>query len=83
MKITIDIDGTPEEMRAFFGLPDVAAMQARVLAEVEKQMMANLKAMDAETMIRTWLPVSMQGWEQMQKAFWGQMTGKPGEESEP
>jgi len=75
MKISIDVDCTPEEARAFLGLPDVGPMQTRILAEVEKQMMSNIKAMDPETMFKTWLPASMQGLEAMQKMFWNQMTG--------
>ena len=75
MKISIDIDCTPEEARRFFGLPDVAPMQEAVMAEVQERVLANLKAMDAETLVKTWMPAGMQGWEQMQKAFWSQMTG--------
>jgi hypothetical protein len=73
MKITIDIDCTPAEARAFFGLPDIAPMQKKMMAELEKQMLANVKAMDAETMFKTWLPASVQGFEQMQKMFWNQL----------
>ncbi|MDZ4735977.1 MAG: DUF6489 family protein, partial [Rhodospirillaceae bacterium] len=40
MKVTIDIDCTPEEARAFMGLPDVAPLQARMLAEIEARMRA-------------------------------------------
>jgi len=73
MKVTINIDCTPEEARAFFGLPDVKPMQDAMMAEIEKRMRANMDAMDPETLFKTWLPVGMQGWEQLQKAFWGQM----------
>jgi len=31
MKITLDIDCTPEELRSFFGLPDVRPMQEEQL----------------------------------------------------
>ena len=75
MKITINVDCTPEEARAFMGLPDVAPMQEKLMAEVERQMMANVKAMDPETMMKTWLPASIQGMEQLQKMFWSQMAG--------
>ena len=84
MKISIDIDCTPEEARRFFGLPDVAPMQEAVMAEVQERVMASLKAMDAYTLIKTWMPggvpSGMHGWEQMQKAFWSQMTGSAGKE---
>lgn len=81
MKIHLDIDCTPEEARAFLGLPDVAPMQEALMAEIEKRMMANLQAMEPEQLLKTWLPAGLQGWEQLQKAFWTQMarsgTDKP------
>lgn len=75
MKITIDIDCTPEEARSFMGLPDVKPMQENMMKEVEDRMRANLQAMDPETMFKTWLPAGMQSFEQMQKMFWAQMSG--------
>ncbi|AHE98957.1 DUF6489 family protein [Thioalkalivibrio paradoxus] len=74
MKITIDVDCTPEEAREFLGLPEVKPMQDAVMREIEQRMLANLKATDAETLFRTWLPAQMQGLEQMQKLFWSQLT---------
>jgi hypothetical protein len=75
MKITVDVDCTPEEARAFLGLPDVAPMQAALMAEIEKQMKANLQAMEPEALFKTWLPATIQNWEQLQKLFWNQMAG--------
>ena len=43
MKLKFDIDCTPEELRSFFGLPDVKPMQDRLMAELEEQMRAGLK----------------------------------------
>ncbi len=81
MKIHIDIDCTPEEARTFLGLPDVAPMQKVVMEEMQKRMMANLAAMEPEQLFKTWLPAGIQGWEQMQKAFWAQM-GKGASETQ-
>ena len=75
MKVTINIDCTPEEARAFFGLPDLRPMQDSMMAEVQKRMEQTIKSMDPETMLKTWLPASIQGFEQLQKMFWGQMSG--------
>ena len=75
MKFSIDIDCTPEEARVFLGLPDVEPMQIALVAELEKKLRAGLEQMDAETIMRTWLPAGIQGIEQLQKMFWGQMTG--------
>lgn len=73
MKVTVNIDCTPEEARSFMGLPDVQPMQAAVMAELEKQMIGNIKAMTPEAMVQTWLPVGMQGAESMRKMFWNQL----------
>ncbi len=73
MKINFDIDCTPEEARAFLGLPDVKPMQEAMMAEVEERMRANLAAMDPESLFKTWLPASLQGFEQLQQMFFSQM----------
>jgi hypothetical protein len=75
MKITLDVDCSPEEARAFFGLPDVKPMQDALMKEVQDRMTANLHAMDPEQMIKTWLPAGVQGMEQLQKMFWAQFSG--------
>ena len=82
MKIHVDIDCTPEEARAFLGLPDVAPMQEALMAELQKRMMANLQAMEPEQLLKTWLPAGLQGWEQLQKAFWTQMASAKGKKPE-
>ena len=74
MKITIDIDCTSEEMRHFFGLPDVMPMQDKLMKEIEKRMMENLKGMEPEMLMKIWAPFGLEGLEKMQKAFWSQMT---------
>ena len=73
MKLKFDIDCTPEELRDFFGLPEVKPMQDRLMAELEEKMRANLKALDPETMLNTWLPAGLKGFEQMQEMFFSQM----------
>jgi hypothetical protein len=83
MKITLDVDCTPDEARAFFGLPDVKPMQDALMKQIQDRMTANLQAMDPESMIRTWLPAGVQGMEQLQKMFWSQFTasGRTGKET--
>lgn len=78
MKITIDIDCTPEEARTFLGLPDVKPMQEVLLREVQDRTLAGLHAMDPEAMLKTWLPAGIQGFEQLQKIFWTQMASAMG-----
>ena len=78
MKITIDIDCTPREARSFLGLPDVEPMQAAMMAEIQRRMMDGLKVMDADALVKQWLPAGLQGWEAMQKMFWNQMKAAAG-----
>ena len=75
MKISLDIDCTPEELRGFFGMPDVKPLQERLLQEVEERMRASLQALDAETMLKTWMPAGLKGLEQLQEMFLNQMSG--------
>jgi len=74
MKITVDIDCTPEEARTFLGLPEVKPMQDAMMREIEETMKKNLAAMEPEAMFKIWMPAGIQGLEQLQKMFWSQMT---------
>jgi hypothetical protein len=55
LKITVNIDCTPEEARAFFGLPDVRSMQERLVKEMEQRLSASLQAMSPESMLQSWM----------------------------
>lgn len=72
MKISVDVDCTPEEARSFLGLPDVRPMQEALMKQIQDQMSANLSAVDPETMLKVWLPAGVHGMEQLQKMFWSQ-----------
>jgi len=76
MKIKLDIDCTPEELRAFFGLPDVKPMQEELMKEVAERLRANVKALEPETMLKTWLPAGLKGLEQLQEMLLSQMAGR-------
>ena len=78
MKVHVDIDCTPEEARAFFGLPDVQPVQAAVMKELENRLMAAMQAMDPETLMKTWVPAGIAGMEQLQHMFWQQFGGAGG-----
>ncbi len=80
MKFHIDIDCTPEEARRFLGLPDVAPMQKAMMEEVQRRLQQTLQQMDPETLMKTWMPAGIQGWGELQKAFWQQWTGAAGGE---
>ena len=82
MKITIDIDCTPEEARTFVGLPDVGPLQEAVMAEIQERMVKSLSSMDPEGLFKAWLPAGLEGIEKMQQAFWSQMGNAAGRKEE-
>jgi len=67
MKMNIEIDMTPEEARKFLGLPDVTKVQEKVMSEMEKRMKAAIDVNDPEAMMRAWMPLGGQGFEQFQR----------------
>jgi hypothetical protein len=83
MKITVDVDCTPEEARTFLGLPDVRPMQDALMKQIQDQMANNLHAMDPETMFKVWLPAGVQSMEQLQKMFWSQFGSSRPKEHKP
>ena len=75
MKLTIDIDCTPQEARDFLGLPDVRDMQARLLRDLEDRLKAGITAVEPDALMKQWLPLTLEGMEQLQRAFWSGLSG--------
>ena len=67
MKVTINTDCTPEEARAFLGLPDVRPMQQQLMQEVQDRMTTTIRSVGPEQMFKTWMPASMGAFEQLQE----------------
>jgi Family of unknown function (DUF6489) len=76
MKVNITMDMTPEEARAFMGLPDVAPIQKKMLEEMHDRMKAAFDTGDPEAMMRVWMPFlggtggGTDAFQQFQKFFW-------------
>jgi uncharacterized protein DUF6489 len=83
MKIKLDIDCTPDEARAFLGLPEVKPLQEALLQEVKERLSTTLKAMEPEAMLRTWLPATLKGLEQLQEMFFAQMGNAAAKKKRP
>lgn len=74
MKISIDIDCTPEEARAFLGLPDVAPMQAWMMQQVQDRISASLGSMGMDEIMKMWMPLGVAGMDQF-RDFYTRMAG--------
>lgn len=72
MKINIDMDLTPEEMRRLFGLPDMQPIHDEMLARMKKELDENL---DPAKMIENYMTNSAASMEAFQRMFNKFMTG--------
>ncbi|MFZ5842145.1 MAG: hypothetical protein ACOY3E_04520 [Pseudomonadota bacterium] len=89
MKVNITLDGTPDEVRAFFGWPPLATLQEEWLNKMREQMAAGA---DPSALFKSMMPGGMaaglnpgampsgvpsqeqlQNLFTMQQAFWQQM----------
>jgi hypothetical protein len=73
MNIKLDIDVTPQELRTFFGLPDVEPLQQQMMAQIQEQMMKGVAGFDPLSLMKPYLPANLQSIDGMQKAFWDAM----------
>lgn len=74
MKIRVDIDISPKELREFFGLPDVEPLQQELIERVQENMRAGQEGYDPAVLLKPLLPANLAMLEQMQKAFWSNLT---------
>ena len=75
MKVTFDIDCTPQEARAFFGLPDLTPVHDLYVERMKTMITDGLTPADFEKMTRAWLPGMAEGFEQWRTALWNAATG--------
>jgi Family of unknown function (DUF6489) len=75
MKITMNIECTPEEARAFLGLPDLKPMQDELMQEMRNRVMAGMTAMTSGEMLRAWIPGTTE-FERMQEFLTKLSAGK-------
>jgi hypothetical protein len=69
MKVTVVVDCTPEEARAFFGLPDVQPMQAAMMDQMQTKMMANIDKFSPESIMQSWFTFDPKMGERFQDMF--------------
>jgi hypothetical protein len=76
MKVNINIECTPEEARAFMGLPDVSTLNEQLVEEMAKRMTGNLDAMEPEALMRNWMSLGGE-WQKQMMGLMAQ-AAKPG-----
>ncbi|MDX2235862.1 MAG: DUF6489 family protein [Hyphomonadaceae bacterium] len=78
MKMTVNLECTPEEARRFVGLPDVSPLNEMLVAEMTNRAQENLKLMAPDAMMRSWMAFGGQA----QDAFVKMMANTTGARSE-
>jgi hypothetical protein len=77
MKVNVEIDCTPAEARAFFGLPDVTGLNEHMISEMKKRLDANLAMAAPEELMKNWMAFGGQATEQFMKLM-AAASGGPG-----
>ena len=67
MKMTLEVDCTPEEARRFLGLPDVSALNEQLAKEMQARMSANMTALSPDELMKSWLAFGAGAQEQFRK----------------
>jgi len=76
MKVTVDVECTPQEARAFMGLPDVTPLNDHLVNEMKKRMDANIHALQPDELMKSWFSYGGQAQEQFMKLMTA-AAGKP------
>lgn len=75
MKVTVNVDCSPEEARQFLGLPDVRPFQAEMMKIMRDKALEGMKMMEPETAMKMWAPMMNQGATMGMDMFKSMMTG--------
>jgi hypothetical protein len=76
MRLTINIDVTPQEARTFFGMPDVEPLNAMVVAEMTRRAKDQKDTLaDPERMVAQWVQMSGKGMDALSGLFGAAMSG--------
>ena len=77
MKVKVQIECTPQEARAFFGMPDLAPLHDEIVAKLGERIGAAAAGFDPDAALKAWMGASGDGMNQLQEA-WKRMFEKAG-----
>ncbi len=67
MKMTIEVDCTPEEARRFMGLPDISGLNEHLVGEMKSRIDANIAMLSPEEFLKNWMTLGAGAQEQFRK----------------
>ena len=75
MKMRVDIDMTPEELRRLMGLPDVETFNRELMDGIRERMQAGVEGYDPLSLYQPYLSTTMAGMDAFRKIMGAAMTG--------
>jgi hypothetical protein len=67
MKLKIEVECSPEEARAFLGLPDVTMLNDHLVQEMKSRLDQNMAMLQPEELMKSWMAFGGQATEQFRK----------------
>ncbi len=80
MKVTVEVDCTPVEARAFMGLPDVTPLNEQIVAEMQQRLTNNMSMLAPDELMKNWMAFGTNAQEQFRNLMAtavSNATGKP------
>lgn len=75
MKAEFNLEGEPEELRRFFGMPDVTKLQEEIIKQIQSKMHAGVEGFDPLSLMKPFFSLdNFHAWQDMQKSFWQNMS---------
>lgn len=71
MKLKIEADLSPAELREFLGMPDVRSIQEKWMAGMEERIMAEAANLAPDKILQSWIGGASSNVEMMSKLFEG------------
>ncbi|MCK5679526.1 hypothetical protein KAI46_01790 [bacterium] len=69
MKFSIEVDATPKEVRESLGLPDIQAVQERVIERIEEKVMDSVDEYDPAKLMTMFVPEGVRFLDGLQKTI--------------
>ena len=64
MKVTVEVECTPVEARAFMGLPDVTPINEQMVSEMQKRLSNNMSMLAPDELLKSWMSFGVGAQEQ-------------------
>ncbi len=78
MKVSLEVDCSPQEARAFLGLPDVAGLNDHIVQEIKGRLDSNMSMLSPDELIKNWMAFGGQATENFRKLMTAATTGVQG-----